>query len=95
MSGELDWYALRDRSPSPRQLSRRQRVILQLVASGAQAREIAELLGITITTVKNHRTIAYQKLEAENAPHAVAIAMRLGWLTADDLDEGARLRGLA
>jgi len=48
-------------------LSPRQREIAGLVAEGLRESEIAERLGISISTVKIHKQHIYQKLGARNA----------------------------
>jgi len=49
------------------ELAPRQREIAGLVAIGLTEAEIAERLGITRNTVKNHKTIVYRKLGVRNA----------------------------
>ena len=66
--------------PSPLHdgLSRRQREILFLLASGHSAIEIAELLHISPDTVANHKRRVYAKLNAASAVEAVARATAFG-----------------
>lgn len=54
--------------------------VLELVASGLVKKEIANNLGIGETTVISHVKNIYEKLEAVNAPAAVAKAYRVGLL---------------
>ena len=49
---------------------------LQLVADGLTDKEIAEVRGVNIETVKTQLRNTYNKLEANNRAHAVAIALR-------------------
>lgn len=62
-------------------LPTRQLEILRLVAAGMPQAEIARRLHITTDTVKTHLRGLYQSMGATNAPHAVAIAYRLGILS--------------
>lgn len=59
-------------------LSGRQREILLLLASGYNATEIAELLGISPGTVESHKRQLYAKLGVVNALQAVARAASYG-----------------
>ncbi len=59
-------------------LSRREKEILQLIATGASNREIADTLMIAEGTVKNHVSSILSKLEARDRMQAVIIAQRIG-----------------
>lgn len=59
-------------------LSGRQREILLLLASGHNATEIAELLGISTGTVESHKRQVYAKLGVASALQAVARAASYG-----------------
>jgi DNA-binding NarL/FixJ family response regulator len=62
--------------PTPRQLE-----VLQLFANGVTSRtKVGEQLGVTEQTVNTHLRRAYLNLNANNRMHAVAIAMRKGWI---------------
>jgi two-component system response regulator DesR len=61
-------------------LSPREREVLELVATGATNREIAEQLHLSPHTVKEHTSALYRKLEARNRADAVQRAQRLGLL---------------
>lgn len=54
---------------------------VQLAADGLRAREIAELRGISRTSVKRLWWQAEQKLGADNIAHAVAQALRYKLIT--------------
>ena len=61
-------------------LSRRELEILRLVALGLETPRIAEELGISPHTVRNHIRNFRQKLNATNKLDAVLAAIRLGIL---------------
>jgi len=48
-------------------LTDRQKEVCELVAQGKREAEIASLLGISKSTVKVHKQIAYRKLGVRNA----------------------------
>ncbi|WP_376793075.1 response regulator [Thermoflexus sp.] len=69
-AGEID-----DRSLSPRE-----REILQYVALGYSNKAIAERLGISQQTVKNHMTAILRKLDLSDRTQAAILAIRRGWV---------------
>jgi DNA-binding NarL/FixJ family response regulator len=86
-SSEIAEAAERIRSPlgrpggepfSPeRQLSRREREILQLIGEGRSSKEIAALLSISETTVKTHRNHLMEKLNVRDIAGLTRSAIRL------------------
>ncbi len=64
--------------PLPVPLSAREIEILKLVATGANNREISEVLVIAEGTVKNHLTSILSKLDARDRFQAVIKAQQLG-----------------
>jgi DNA-binding NarL/FixJ family response regulator len=62
------------------ELSEREREVLDLIASGATNREIAERLFLSPHTIKEHTSALYRKLKARNRAEAVSRAERLGLL---------------
>lgn len=56
-------------------LSARQREIVNLIASGKTNREIADTLGITESTVKNHVHVLFAKLGVTNRTKVAMIAL--------------------
>ncbi len=62
-------------------LSEREREVLDLVATGATNREIADELFLSPHTVKEHTSALYRKLEVRNRAEAVQRAQRLGLLS--------------
>lgn len=61
-------------------LSEREQDVLDLIASGATNREIADQLHLSPWTVKEYTGTVYRKLEVRNRAEAVQRAQRLGLL---------------
>ena len=61
-------------------LSRREIDILQYVSNGWTYEEIQEVLFIEYGTIRSHVTRIRAKLDARDKTHAVAIAIRKGWI---------------
>lgn len=61
-------------------LSTRLRQILQLLATGKSAKDIATILGISYKTVQCQQTVILARLQAENSVHAVVIALKRGYI---------------
>jgi DNA-binding NarL/FixJ family response regulator len=61
-------------------LSRREREIMDLLAQGLTGEMVAERLFLSPETVKTHIRNAMGKLEASTRVHAVAIALREGYI---------------
>lgn len=57
-------------------LSPRQLEIISAMTRGLSNAEIAEMLGIDATTVRNHIVVLFQKLGAANRAEAITIALR-------------------
>ena len=71
-----DVRALLRNDPPIAALSSRQREILDMIGRGLSNRDMANILGISVTVVKEHITSLYAKLGAANRTEAVAIALR-------------------
>lgn len=67
-------------------LTERELEVLSLLAEGRVKKEIAERLHISISTVVTHVTHIYEKLNAPNAPAAIAKAFQMGILPLSKLD---------
>ena len=65
-------------------LTKRETQILTYVAEGNSNKEIAHILEISEQTIKNHVSAILRKLNANDRAHAVALAMRNGWLVAEE-----------
>jgi DNA-binding NarL/FixJ family response regulator len=70
--------------PRPR-LTRRQREILRLIASGLSTEGVARELTLSPETVRNHLRNVFRELNAHNRVEAIATARRLGLLAARPL----------
>jgi two-component system nitrate/nitrite response regulator NarL len=76
LAGEV---RLRTRDDRPL-LTPREREVLELIAEGRSAPQMARRLHVSTATVKTHQTNLYAKLGATERAEAVATAMRLGLL---------------
>ncbi|MDY6918534.1 MAG: response regulator transcription factor [Chloroflexota bacterium] len=65
-------------------LSQREREVLQLIAEGASAKEIAFTLGSSVKTVETQRRRIMEKLDVHNVAALVKLAIREGLTTLDD-----------
>ena len=65
-------------------LTPREAQILSHIAEGMSNRQMAELLQISERTIKNHVSAVLRKLNANDRAHAVALAMRRGWISLDE-----------
>jgi DNA-binding NarL/FixJ family response regulator len=75
-------------------LSRRQREVLLLLASGHRVTEIAELLGISPGTVESHKRQVYAKLGVTSALQAVARAASWGIIDEDQVGNDTSAAGV-
>jgi DNA-binding NarL/FixJ family response regulator len=66
-----------------RVITERELEVLTLLGEGLVKKEIADRLGISVTTVVDHVRRIYEKLEVQNAPSAIHKAHRLGLFTSD------------
>lgn len=71
---ERGMISLREKFAS---LSRREREVMDLVASGLLNKQVGDELGISEITVKAHRGRVMQKMAADSLPHLVNIVARL------------------
>jgi len=76
---EAEMRALRDRYAS---LTRREREVMALVASGLLNKQVGGELGISEITVKAHRGQVMQKMKADSFAELVKMAARLGLASA-------------
>lgn len=66
------------RAVRPRELSKREKEVVQLVAEGYKNREVAEQLGISVKTVETHRANIMNKLAFRNVAQLVRYAIQKG-----------------
>ncbi|MDA0179082.1 response regulator transcription factor [Solirubrobacter phytolaccae] len=62
-------------------LSKREREIMDLLAQGMTGEQVAEHLVLSPETIKTHIRNAMNKLEANTRVHAIAIALREGFIS--------------
>jgi DNA-binding NarL/FixJ family response regulator len=68
----------------PRQpLSQREHQVLQLIADGLENQAIANVLFVSVETVRTHVKSILRKLASRDRTHAVAVAFRSGVLSVD------------
>lgn len=65
-------------------LTTRQVQVLRLLAKGRTANQIAAELDITPGTAKQHMRDIRRRLDANNAPHAVYLALKHGIISTQD-----------
>ncbi|MGH2572298.1 MAG: response regulator transcription factor [Actinomycetota bacterium] len=75
--------ALAARPSTPSRLTKREQEILNLVATGLAAKQVARQLGISAKTVEQHKTNIYSKLGVANQTAAVSILLRDAWGNGD------------
>jgi len=64
-------------------LTSRETQILNYVAEGNTNKQIAGILQISEQTIKNHVSAILRKLNANDRAHAVVLAIRHGWISAE------------
>jgi len=64
-------------------LTNRETQILKHIANGNSNKQIARILQISEQTIKNHVSAILRKLNANDRAHAVALALRSGWISAE------------
>ena len=69
-------------------LSDREIEVLERIAAGGSNKEIADTLGISTQTVKNHISSILRKLSLNDRTQAVLYALRRGWIEAPDEIKG-------
>jgi DNA-binding NarL/FixJ family response regulator len=72
-----------DDMPTPVDLSKKERQVLQLVAEGQKNRDIAEILDVSIKTVETHRRNIMKKLSIFNIAGLTRFAIKEGIVSLD------------
>ena len=62
-------------------LTNREKEVFELLVLNKSTKEIADFLGISEKTVRNHKSIAIQKLEVKGRAQAVVELLKLGEIT--------------
>ena len=65
-------------------LTHREIQILSYIANGNTNKQVAQALGISNQTIKNHVSAILRKLNANDRAHAVALAIRNNWVALDE-----------
>ena len=66
-----------------KQLSNREREVFQLIAEGHPTRRIADMLCVSISTIKSHRAKIMEKLGIETSVKLIHFAIQLGLVDPD------------
>ena len=66
-----------------KQLSNREREVFQLIAEGHSTRQIADMLCVSISTVKSHRAKIMEKLGIDTPVKLIHFAIQLGLVDPD------------
>ncbi len=61
-----------------KKLSNREREVFQLIAEGHSTRQIAEILCVSISTIKSHRAKIMEKLKIDSPLKLIHLAIKLG-----------------
>jgi DNA-binding NarL/FixJ family response regulator len=73
-------HCLLDRININGPLSLREMEVLNYAALGKSNKQIAEIIGLSESTIKNHFSSTLRKLHANDRTHAVTLALCNGWL---------------
>jgi DNA-binding CsgD family transcriptional regulator len=78
-------------------LSLREMEVLNYAALGKSNKQIAEIIGLSESTIKNHFSSTLRKLHANDRTHAVTLALCNGWLSIKNIsnilgDEGTVIK---
>jgi DNA-binding CsgD family transcriptional regulator len=78
-------HNLMDRIDSNGPLSFREMEVLNYAAMGKSNKQIAEIIGLSESTIKNHFSSTLKKLRANDRTHAVTLALCNGWLSMQNI----------
>jgi DNA-binding CsgD family transcriptional regulator len=68
-------------------LTKREQEVLRHVAAGLTTQESARVLLVSPKTVDNHKQRIFNKLDVQSQAHAVAVAYRIGILSAQPIED--------
>lgn len=74
-------HSLLDRITNNGPLSHREIEVLNYAARGKSNKQIADIIGLSESTIKNYFSSTLRKLQANDRTHAVALALCNGWLS--------------
>lgn len=66
-----------------KQLSNREREVFQLIAEGFSTRRIADMLCVSVSTIKTHKAKIMEKLKIDSPVQLVHVAIQLGLVDPD------------
>ncbi|HKI50324.1 MAG TPA: response regulator transcription factor [Desulfobacteria bacterium] len=66
-----------------KQLSNREREVFQLIAEGHPTRQIADMLCVSVSTIKSHKAKIMEKLGTESSMKLIHFAIQLGLVDPD------------
>jgi len=78
-------HNLLDRIDGNGPLSIREMEVLNYAAMGKSNKQIAKIIGLSESTIKNHFSSTLRKLHANDRTHAVTLALCNGWLSAKNI----------
>ena len=78
-------HSLLDRMNANGPLSLREMEVLNYAALGKSNKQIAEIIGLSESTIKNHFSSTLKKLHAHDRTHAVTLALCNGWLNVNNV----------
>jgi DNA-binding CsgD family transcriptional regulator len=78
-------HNLLDRIDSNGPLSMREMEVLNYAAMGKSNKQIAEIIGLSESTIKNHFSSTLKKLHANDRTHAMTLALCNGWLSVQNI----------
>ena len=76
-----DYISLKKKSPQEdlyNRLSNREREVFQMIAEGRSTKEISQILYISPSTIKTHRSNIMEKLKMDNISQLIQFAIHLG-----------------
>lgn len=72
-----------------KKLTGREKEVIQLIANGKLAKQIAYELGVSENTLKNHLRSIKEKLGVDNSPEIIRVWMQLGYTSKEEFIDGA------